>query len=268
MRYRCTVVHHRVEGGRYSFRYRLRMWLTDLDAPDRRGRLARLLREVRPADHLGDPAGRLRDNVDRFLRHHGIDLAGGRVLMLSQAAGLGYVFDPVTVYWCHDPGGRIVCVVLEVRNTFGDRHCYLVRPDADGPDGRTGSRFGKELYVSPFFPRDGHYAALAHLGETTVRLRLSLYRGGDRPALVATLTGVREPPGAWRDALATLTNPAAARWTTVRVHYQALRLRRRGLPRYRRRTHPPQSGVHPPRPPSPDHAPQHRHRHRHGGGAR
>ncbi|MET8828889.1 DUF1365 domain-containing protein [Streptomyces sp. NPDC004610] len=264
MRYRCTVVHHRLEGGRYSFRYRLRMWLTDLDAPDRRGRPARLLRGVRAADHLGDPAGTLRGNIDRFLRHHGIDLAGGRVLMLSQASGLGYVFDPVTVYWCHDPGGRVVCVVLEVRNTFGDRHCYLVRPDE--PGGRAGARLRKELYVSPFFPRDGHYAALAHLGESTVRLRLSLYRGADRPALVATLTGVREPAGVWRDALATLTNPAAARWTTVRVHYQALRLRRRGLPLHRRRTHPPQPGVRPPGPPS--RAPEPGHGPGHGGGAR
>ncbi|MEV6949750.1 DUF1365 domain-containing protein [Streptomyces sp. NPDC051172] len=240
VRYRCVVTHHRLEGARFSFRHRFRLWLTDLDMPDRRGRLARLLRSVHPADHLGDPGRSLRHNVDHFLGLNGIELAGGRVLMLSQARGLGYAFDPITVYWCHDRADRLICLILEVRNTFGDRHCYLVRPD---PIGR--ACFDKALYVSPFFPLDGRYKSRVHLGEDTLRVTFTLTRGAGKPALVATLTGVREPSGAWRDAFASIGNPVAARWTTVRIHYQSWRLRRRGLTLRRRRTHAPQPGVQP-----------------------
>jgi DUF1365 family protein len=235
-----VVTHHRLEGTRFTFRHRIRLWLTDIDMPDRRGRLARLLCSVHAADHLGDPDRSLRHNVDHFLGLNGIDLAGGRVLMLSQARGLGYVFDPITVYWCYDRADRLVCLILEVRNTFGDRHCYLVRPD---PRGR--GRFDKELYVSPFFPMDGQYTYRAHLGEETLRVHLTLSRGAGEPALVATLAGVREPGSAWREALATVGNPVAARWTTVRIHYQSWRLARRGLTVRRRRTHAPQPGVQP-----------------------
>lgn len=241
VRYRCVVGHHRLEGVRFSFRYSLRLWLTDLDAPEHRSRLGRLLRSVSAADHLGEPGRSLRENVDHFLHLNGVDLAGGRIVMLSQARGLGYVFDPITVFWCHGPDDRLRCLLLEVRNTFGDRHCYLVRPDQAGD-----ASFDKELYVSPFFPVDGYYASRIRLGDDTVRARIVLRRGGStEPALVATLTGVREPDAVWRDAWADLTNPVAVRWMPVRIRYQSWRLRRQGLSPRRRRTHPPQPGVQP-----------------------
>ena len=51
-------------------------------------------------------------------------------MMLTNAAGRsGYVFNPLSVYWCHDRDGALVCVVAEVHNTYGERHCYLLRPD-------------------------------------------------------------------------------------------------------------------------------------------
>ena len=63
----------------------------------------------------------------------GVDLRGGRVLMLANARVLGYVFNPLTVYWCHRPDGSLACVVAEVHNTYGERHCYLLRHRRRGP---------------------------------------------------------------------------------------------------------------------------------------
>ncbi len=106
------------------------MWLVDLD------RLPRLPRLLRPLARF--------DARDHFARHHrpsgpawnailaaqGIDLAGGRVLMLTHARVLGHVFNPLTLYWCHGADGALRCVVAEVHNTYGERHCYLLHTDA------------------------------------------------------------------------------------------------------------------------------------------
>jgi DUF1365 family protein len=90
------------------------------------GRAAWLAR-FRARDHLGDPRASIRANLDRFLAANGI----GRphtITMLTQARVLGYVFNPLTVYWCHRPD----CVVAEVHNTYGQRHAYLLRTDDRG----------------------------------------------------------------------------------------------------------------------------------------
>ena len=103
-------------------------WFVDLDELPRHGPLARF--EAR--DHLGDPDRTLRENLDTYLADHGIDLAGGRITMLTNARSLGYVFNPLTLFWCHDPAGEIVCVVAEVHNTYSQRHRYLLHPDDAG----------------------------------------------------------------------------------------------------------------------------------------
>ena len=75
----------------------------------------------------------IRQNLDAWLaRPRASTCAGGRVLMLANARVLGYVFNPLTVYWCHRADGALACVVAEVHNTYGERHCYLLRPDDAG----------------------------------------------------------------------------------------------------------------------------------------
>ena len=72
--------------------------------------------------------------------------------MLANARFLGYVFDPLTVFWCFAADGSLRCVVAEVHNTYGERHAYLLRPEADGT-----AEVGKEFYVSPFNDVSGRY---------------------------------------------------------------------------------------------------------------
>ena len=123
-----TIAHERREPVRHAFHYRHAMWLVDLDAvPDAAARAARRSRRFEARDHLGDPDATLRANVDAYLAEHGIDLDGGRVLMLANPRSFGYVFNPLTVYWCYDdrPTDARRCVVAEVHNTYGGRHCYL-----------------------------------------------------------------------------------------------------------------------------------------------
>ncbi len=112
-----------------------------------------------------------------------MDLQGGSVTALLQARVLGYVFNPLSLYWCHDAGGTLRFVVAEVRNTYGQRHA-LSTP----AHGR--AHVAKRMYVSPFNAVDGHYRVLAPEPAEHVDVTISLHRQG-HPAFVATLRGDR-----------------------------------------------------------------------------
>jgi hypothetical protein len=92
--YDVEVRHVRHAALHRDFRHHVYLWLVDLDALPRLPRWLRPFAGFRAADHLGDPRGTIRGNLDRYLAGHGIDLRGGRVLMLANARVLGHVFNP------------------------------------------------------------------------------------------------------------------------------------------------------------------------------
>ena len=146
--FRTTVRHTRRTPFNRSFEHRSHLWLVDVDDLPRRGLLARF--EAR--DHLGSPDRSIRANVESFLAQHEVDLRGGRILMAANPRSLGYAFNPISVFWCFDEAGAEAAVVVEVHNTYGDRHAYLVHPDEQGR-----ATTDKAMYVSPFHGVDGHY---------------------------------------------------------------------------------------------------------------
>ena len=114
--YPCEITHVRARPVRRAFRYRSYLWLVDLDDLPQVPLALRPFARFRSRDHLGDPASSIRANVDACLARHGISLAGGRVLMLGHAAVLGYVFNPLTVFWCHRAAGTLAAVIAEVQH--------------------------------------------------------------------------------------------------------------------------------------------------------
>lgn len=231
--YPCTVTHVRTERRRYALRHRTYLWLIDLDRPPRLPRPLRPLARFEGRDHFGGDRPTIRAGLERFLAAHGIDLAGGQVLMLANARVFGHVFNPLTLYWCHLPDGRPRCVVAEVHNTYGERHCYLLEPD---PAGRT--RVDKEFYVSPFFPVDGGYRMRLPLPDRRLDLAVHLERAGS-PAFTATVRGRRTDATtrqllrtALRHPWSTAAVSAAIRRHGIGLYLQGLRV----LPRPRHRT--------------------------------
>ncbi|MFD3516493.1 DUF1365 domain-containing protein [Streptomyces sp. NPDC058657] len=224
---------------RHTLKHRTYLWYVDLD------RLPRLPRPLRPLarfdarDHFGGTGPGIRSGLEKFLAARGIDLRGGHVTMLAHARALGYVFNPLSLFWCHGPDGALRCIVAEVHNTYGERHCYLLTP---GQEGAQPAEVAKEFYVSPFFPVDGHYRMT--LPEPGARLELSIRL--DRPGagpFTATVRGARRPAttagllrAAVRHPLSTLAVSAA-----IRLHGVLLYLR--GLPVQKRPCPHPQEGV-------------------------
>jgi DUF1365 family protein len=235
--YECKISHARSVPLRNTFTYRSYQWLVDLDHLPRLAPGLRLLARFDARDHLGHPERSIRDNLDRFLRERDIDLGGGRVMMLANARVLGYVFNPLTVYWCHRADGTLACVVAEVHNTYGERHAYLLHTDDRGR-----AQLPKEFYVSPFYPVDGRYRM--SLPEPGDRLSLSVVLG--RPgghSFAASVHGRGVPATARALIRATVRHPWSTAAVTVRIHIQGIKLYLRGLRVVPRPAHLPQEGV-------------------------
>ncbi|MEU7479555.1 DUF1365 domain-containing protein [Lentzea sp. NPDC042327] len=185
MIYDVVITHTRRELIDRAFRHRAYLWLVDLDGMPRLPWWARPFARFEARDHLGSPDRSIRENLEEWLGERGIELGGGRVLMLANARVLGYVFNPLSVYWCHNADGELVCVVAEVHNTYGGRHCYLLRTDEHGR-----ASVDKEFYVSPFLGVDGHYVMRLPAPGERLSVTIALRQNG-KTTFSATMRGTR-----------------------------------------------------------------------------
>jgi DUF1365 family protein len=225
--YDATVAHVRRIDPPHAFAHRVYLWRVDLDDLPRLPWWLRPFARFDRRDHFAaaDPRG-IREKLDAWLAERGVDLRGGRVVMLAAARVLGYAFNPISVYWCHEPDGRLACVVAEVHNTYGGRHAYLLHPDEAGR-----ARAAKAFYVSPFQEMDGEYRMRLPRPEALLDLTVALRRGtppgepavagpaGPGPA-AAPAAGVRADPPPRRRVVAAegrgrATHPAERRRTAA-----------------------------------------------------
>jgi DUF1365 family protein len=226
------VHHRRVEGPAHGFRYGVFMTLLDLDElPELDRRLAvfghRRARPVRfaDADHFdGSPRG-VREALERAVRAEGHAMPGGRVEVLTNCRVLGYVFNPVSFFYCYDPSGRLALVVAEVNNTFGDRHAYVL-PVEGGYEWRR----KKLMHVSPFTrPDAGTYAFALPPPGPRVEASIDLTRGGS--TVVATRLSLEGRPLDDRAILSAFVRyPFQTLKVIGAIHYEALRLWSKGAP--------------------------------------
>jgi uncharacterized protein len=209
--YASRIRHTRRRPFHKTFEHRTHTWLVDLDALPDHG----VLGTFEARDHLGSPRRSIRANVDAFLAERGIALDGGRVLMAANARAFGYCFNPISVHWCFDRQQRLAGVIMEVHNTYGDRHVYLVHPDEHGR-----ARVDKDLYVSPFHGTDGWYDVRVPVPGDDLRVAIALHTD-DGATFNASLAGRRTEISPRRAAPAALRGSAL-----IRAHGIALWLRR------------------------------------------
>ena len=221
--YRTRIRHSRTSPLRHRFEHRSHTWLVDLDDLPDLGVLGPLA-TFDPRDHLGDPTRSLRENLDAFLATRGVDLAGGRVLMLAMPRVLGTVFNPISIYWCHDREGRLAGTVVEVHNTYGDRHAYFVQPDERGH-----AEVDKALYVSPFNDVSGRYALTLPEPDDRLRVHVTRRRPGHDP-FVATMAGTALPATLGAVLRLALTQPLEPLAVMARIRLHGIRLWLRRLP--------------------------------------
>ena len=158
-------------------------------------------------------------------------MPGGRITALLQARVLGYVFNPISVFWCHDHGGTLRRVIVEVHNTYGQRHAYLL------PPANTPVLVTKKLYVSPFnrWPAITRCWHRARTGRLDVVVSL---HGDGQPAFVATLRGNRRPATVGHVVRMQIFSPLAPLVVALRIRIQGIALWLRRVPMMPRMTVP------------------------------
>lgn len=239
--YLGQVMHARLKPSSHRFVYRVFMILVDLDQIGRTAKPRWFsfnrfnLLSFFNSDHGSPGHGGLRGHIDRHLKNAGIEDRADRILLLCYPRVLGYVFNPISIYFCY-LGNRPLALIYEVRNTFGGRHHY-VQPVSPSQVSEAGIRQDckKAMYVSPFLGPDMHYDFRIAPPGRAVHIRI-LERDREGPILSATFAGARAPFTSSRILSLCASIPLMTLKVIAGIHYEAVRLWLKGIPPVRRRT--------------------------------
>jgi uncharacterized protein len=191
------------------------------------------------ADH-GDGKQPLLTWVDSLLRREGITDAQGEIWLQTFPRVLGYVFNPISFWFCHHADGSLRAVLCEVNNTFGERHCYLLETGGPVVAGME-LRARKLFHVSPFCRVEGGYRfRFAHTphqaGEGSAERVLARvdYDDANGPLLLTSVSGAMEELTDLAAVRAFLAHPLMTAAVMVRIHWQAFRLWLKRVPFFKK----------------------------------
>jgi uncharacterized protein len=223
------VFHCRRRPVRHAFAYPvffLRMPLSSLAAAGRgvfsvdRWNIFSLMSK----DHGPRDGSALEPWVRALLGREGVSNADGEIVLQAFPRVLGYVFNPISIFYCHDREGALRAVLCEVSNTFGESHNYLLS-HADGRPIGPGDwmRSRKVFHVSPFCEVEGHYR-FRFRGDAFRQFAQIDYHDAEGKLLVTAVEGEGEPVSARSLARAFFGYPLMTAGVIARIHWQALRL--------------------------------------------
>jgi uncharacterized protein len=229
--YLGDVMHARLKPIGHRFSYRVMSLLIDLDRlaeADQQSPLFGVNRAAlysfHEADHGARDRSSLRAYVQRCAAERGIDLTGGRVLLLCYPRLLGYTFNPLSVYFGYRADGELALLIYEVRNTFGEIHPYIL-PVTSGEISDAGVRQqqDKQFYVSPFIEMAMRYHFHVRPPDARVQLRI-LETDSEGPLLAATFNGSRRALSTIQLLRAFFAFPLVTLKIMAAIHWEALRL--------------------------------------------
>ncbi len=207
--------------------------LDRLDAADRQSSLFGVNRHAlysfHEADHGDRDGSPLRAYAQRRAQERGIDLTGGRVLLLCYPRLLGYTFNPLSVYFCYRADGQLALLIYEVRNTFGDIHAYALAVHADETSAAgVRQQQDKQFYVSPFVGMAMRYHFRVSPPGRSVKLRI-LETDREGPLLAATFNGRRRALNTMGLLRSFFALPLVTVKIIAAIHWEALRLWLKGV---------------------------------------
>ncbi len=246
--YRAEVMHQRFSTACYRFRYRVFSLLFDIDAIDGVAASTALFSRNRfnvisfyDADHLPHGTRDLRGWAEQVLEEAGIDGKHLKIRLLCMPRVFGWGFNPLSLWFCETPEGEPAAVIAEVRNTFGERHCYLLKSDVTDAGWPLRQRHLKDFHVSPFIDMDAAYEfRLSRPGDKLCVVIREFQK--NRLMLVATQTGRRRPFRSSELLREVLRVPVQTLKVLSAIHWQALKIWLKGA-RFHRKPAPPLDEV-------------------------
>ncbi len=227
--YKGYVDHARRRPKRHKLRYRVFSLLLDLDELNEINQTSRVFGVNRRAllsfwerDHGEGAETGLKGWVASHVEKAGFSAGDMSVRVLCYPRILGYVFNPLTVYYCYDAKGDLMVTLHEVHNTFDEKHIYVLPAFVDGR-GHVRQQTEKRMYVSPFTEMEGQYQFDLRPPGEDIRVFIGL-SDAEGPLLSASFEGERE---AWSDRALLLTflqYPLMTLKVTIGIHYEALKL--------------------------------------------
>ena len=243
--YECHVMHARFAPREHRFLYRIFLLAFDLDELDALHRQLPFfsvnranLYSFRDRDFLpiGEPlhnAGRtgsetrkptaenLKSRVLAYLATRDVDLVGGSVVLVTLPRVAGYLFNPVSFYFCYDRTGAPVAALTEVTNTFKEMKPYFLGPDTRAAEsGEFRLRVPKHFYVSPYSDVDIAFDFTLRAPGERLSVQIDDYAGATR-TLTSMLTGVRRELTGTRLAWFTVKYPLITLRIIALIHWHA-----------------------------------------------
>jgi DUF1365 family protein len=245
--YNCHVFHKRFSPREYGFTSRLFMWHLDLDelaVLDQTLTLfshnRRNVYSFRDDDHLFMGKDDLRSNIRAYLQSEGIMEPPTRISVLTNLRTFGYVFNPVSFFFCFDVQGQPLAVVVEVHNTFGELKPFLLRRE-DLRKNRFQTRHPKFFYISPFSDLDQRLEIKADLPGQRLSLYVNNYEpGAEHPFFRSSLTGAKVALSDKSLLQYSLRFPFVTLKVITLIHWHAMRLYLKGVRFHRKSEHPEQ----------------------------
>lgn len=280
--YECQVLHARFAPQSHRFVYRIFLFALDLDELDRLPQRAALfsvnrrnIYSFRDADFLPitelphnsaaapaairnpqSPIPNLKARVTAYAAAHGVDVSGGRIALVTLPRIFGYLFNPVSFYFCFDRTGRPAAAIAEVTNTFREVKPFFLgpaclvpqtqepgpetpnpKPKTQNPEPKTAPASGavfrlrvpKHFYVSPFSDVDVAFDFTLRVPGDRLSIQIDDYVGAER-TLTSSLAGPRRELTTARLAWFTLKYPFLTLRIIALIHWHALRLWLKKLP--------------------------------------
>ncbi|MFP4098779.1 MAG: DUF1365 domain-containing protein [Alphaproteobacteria bacterium] len=181
-------------------------------------------------DHGACDGSNLGQWARSILKDYGIKQADGEIILISMPRILGYVFNPVSFWLCHDRQGTVRAVLCEVHNTFGERHTYLCANADHAPITAEQTVIGRKLFhVSPFLQREGYYKFRFDVNDQEFRTKIDYYNANNEKQLVTSLTGRMESMNKPALKRAFWGYPLVTLKAITLIHWQALKLFIKGI---------------------------------------
>lgn len=181
-------------------------------------------------DHGNRDGGDLAIWVRGLLSTYKIDKADGEIVLITLPRVLGYVFNPVSFYYCYDKAQKLRAVICEVNNTFGETHSYVCAHDdqrAITPDDNQQAL--KQFHVSPFLEREGHYDFRFKITDQKMMAMIDFHDDAGNKQLITTLNGTFEPLNKTTCRTAFWRYPLVTMKAIVLIHWQALKIITKGI---------------------------------------